>query len=278
MRKKIVTSLALAIIIITLSVNLHSNTVMASSDDIMANTIAGKLKNKGYKNIDVKIKDNQIVATIYSDGTKQSGANEILAIRAVRNEARAYVEKDKSKSNLKGIREVEVNQQGEVTSDIENGNLFVIPTNIVNMGLFTSNTNINENDVKKMIDDAFKDENIDIVVYSISKSPIIGNCVELELKNHKDDLDFINEQVAKSETLFEALNEKGAKIAEYTLTAKSEKNNETVFLLSADLIYRDFIWWNSIDLGIGSWISQPQMKPDSEQKGTNSNSTIDAKE
>ncbi|MCL2322279.1 MAG: hypothetical protein FWC47_09270, partial [Oscillospiraceae bacterium] len=198
MRKKIVTSLALAIIIITLSVNLHSNTVMASSDDIMANTIAGKLKNKGYKNIDVKIKDNQIVATIYSDGTKQSGANEILAIRAVRNEARAYVEKDKSKSNLKGIREVEVNQQGEVTSDIENGNLFVIPTNIVNMELFTSNTNIKENDVKKMIDDAFKDENIDIVVSSISKSPIIGNCVELELKNHKDDLDFINEQVAKS--------------------------------------------------------------------------------
>jgi len=79
--------------------------------------------------------------------------------------------------------------------------------------------------------------------------------------------------------LIEELNNKGAKLAKYILTAKSEKNDEILFLLSADLIYREFNWWQSPEFGSNTWTesSPPPTDPFAKQRETN-NTTKSAEE
>lgn len=256
--------LAIAIIAVIVSVNVHGGDVMA-----MESTISDKLKSEGF-NVDLQVTDKEFAATLVSTAQKRAEPEDILALRRVRNEARSYVTKNKSNSVPDVMKEVIVNSKGDIIYEASINNALVIPKDITSPALLDSSVGIDDNEVKSILDNLFKSENLNIDISSISKSMLGGKLIELKFKNHNNDYNYINEKIPQIQALVESINEKGAKIVEYTLTVQSDDTDEVLLLLSADLMYRDFLWWQSPEFGTGTWTkSSPAMIPSDELNEAN---------
>ncbi len=261
--------LAIAIIAVIVSVNVYSGDVMA-----MESTISDKLKNEGF-NVDVQVSDNVFIATLVSKAQKRAEPEDILTLRRVRNEARSYVAKNISNSVPDVMKEVIVNSKGDKIYEASLNNALVIPKDITSPALLDSSVGIDDSEVKSILDDLFKSVNLNIDIFSISKSMLGGKIVELKLKNHNNDYNYINEKIPQIQALVESINEKGAKIVEYTLIVQTDDTDEILLLLSADLMYRDFLWWQSPKFATSTWTkSSPAMMPSDDLN--EANETTDA--
>ena len=251
--------LALAIIAVIVLLNVHGGNVMA-----MESTISDRLKSEGF-HVDLQVTEKEFAVTLVSTAQERAEPEDILTLRRVRNEARSYIKKNKGNSVPYVLKENIVNPKGDIIYEASLNNALVIPEDITSPALLDSSEGIDDNEVKNILDKLFKSEDLDIDISSISKSMLGGKFVDMKLKNHNNDYNYINEKIPQIQALVEAINQKDAKIVEYTLTVQSDDTDEVLLLLSADLMYRDFLWWQSLEFGSGTWTkSSPAMMPSDE--------------
>lgn len=230
----------------------------------IASTMTEKLQKEGYSIKNFTFKDRTITATIQSNGQSKIEAKDILTLRKVRNEARMQVKNSKI-TEVTDINEVIVNNKGETIYESTIKDSFKLPVDNESQAILDTNIALSFDEVKSMLENSFQQNGINVEVTLVSESQLPGNFVSLELLNHKNDYAYINHIVPKIQQLIEEQNDYSAKIVEYTLAVKSTDNkDEILFLLSADLLYRDFLWWQSPEFENQTWTkSSPQASGES---------------
>lgn len=225
---------------------------LRNSQNAMAATISDKLKSEGFP-MDFQIKDKEICITLTSRSEqKQIEPWDILALRRGRTEARAYTAQSRFGSVSDVLTEVIVNAKGETIYEASLNDALIVHPEITSSALLDSKLEFSEEDILIQLENLFSSDDLKIDVLSVSPSLLGGSQAELEWKGHNNNYVDINEQIPKIQALVESLNENGMNITEYTLTVKSDQD-KILLLLSADLLYRDFLWWQSPEFEQQTW-------------------------
>jgi len=222
------------------------------SDDVTGSTFSDKLKAEGF-DAELRLEGKTFITSINSESELlEICPEDILTMHRVRNEARVYAQNNKNKDEPKSIATIITNAKGEVIYDTLINDAFVIQPEYA--AITNSTKNVKDNVIVAMLNETFKENSIDIIISSFSKSLLGGNFIEFELINHANKYDDINRLIPKIQTLVESLNVNGAQITEYILFVNDENNNNDLLLiLTVDLLYRDYLWWQSEKFNYQTW-------------------------
>lgn len=233
----------------------------------MADSIMKNLQDEGYPVEDLAIREGMITAIIKSKGNERIEAGDILTLRRVRNEARTLIRNNKW-SGISAINEVILNSRGETIYDSTLNDGLIMPDDEQSRVIKDTVTAVNSDKVKMLLSDTFISNGFEVDITSLTESQLQGLAVSLELKNHNNNYNYINEVILEIQRLIEELNLKNAKISEYILTISDTENSKNVILLlSADLLYRDFLWWQSPEFNNETWTHSAPAPQDTEIAG-----------
>lgn len=110
-------------------------------------------------------------------------------------------------------------------------------------------------ETKQLLEETFEELGISVNVSEVKESNLVGYSVALEIINHNNDIDMINSTIRQIDSAMIQLNIDGAMIGEFILSVTDvNDSNEIIYLMAADLMYREFLWWQSPEhLGRSSW-------------------------
>ncbi|WP_211744997.1 hypothetical protein [Paenibacillus sp. Marseille-Q4541] len=176
-------------------------------------------------------------------------------IRSIHNDARRKAKEDNNLNNLHLI----LRKNGEV---IYNGTT----NNITNIPSYATDrpSSLHSQKVLQKVERAFTSHHIKTHSIRIKNCTLGGNLVVVKLYT---DLSEVNSLLSDIESLFTSLNKlEKTDISQYELTFLDSRSQSLLFL-SADLVYRDFFWWQAPELN-DVWTGSPQRKSsfDSSQK------------
>lgn len=179
-----------------------------------------------------------LCVSLLSESDKNSiSANDITALRKSRNIIRYDLRKLSIVSETAVYNEVLKNSNGKTLID-SNIDLTALPEFdecsklFKNIGIENTDLNIQAS-LSAVTSAKLKTE------YSYDSS--IGNTLILSLKYNEEDYSFINKEIADIMSAIDEYNKSNYSIQQVKLNV--EDNNDKAFYMEADLVYRDFLWW-----------------------------------
>ena len=253
---KKITLLCAILLIATMSMSMVAGTEITSSTKV-SGEMTSRLTKEGYNIEKISFEKDTITSTIVSTKSDSTGPNEILALRAVTNEVRALALKnDDSLAGIKSMKQIIKNSDNEIISEDELVNFQTVCKDFEDsMQLKNGVIKHTKKETRQLIEGTFKEQDISVNIIGITESKLAGYLVVLEMVDHNNDIDMINDTLWQIDTIISKLNIDGAMIGEFILSAANANDrNEIIYLMAADLMFRDFLWWQSPELlGTGSW-------------------------
>ena len=256
MKKRSLVFTLVVVLVLTFSFVALRFTASASATSVGINSNSGAADING--NTTIKVNKNKVAVKIKSTGNGKTTPDDILALRAERDQVRADYIHGKN-SGLTEFDETIVDANGNVILDCATPTAFTIPDIPDNKPLLRDSHAVNNGQIKKMLEDVCAQIGIHVKVKSCSDSKIIGKKVEIELLDHNDNFDTINQQIPELQAVVNALNQNDTMITGYTLFV-NDKNNNPLVVLSADLLYGDIIWWQTEAMQ-GDWLGTAPQNP-----------------
>ncbi|MDP1509436.1 hypothetical protein L8C07_14235 [Paenibacillus sp. CMAA1739] len=238
----------------------YINSISAESPTELIQT---KLSQQGVSISSISAQQEDLkVETKSVSSSGKATIDDIKAIRAVRNEVRSGVN---GTNEIKNIDLAIKAANGKTIYDEVSNDVTHIPDFSKKIQGSMESTKVLE-----AVYGELQGNGMDVKSVDITDSVIGGKLAKIVIAA---DVSEINSLVPKIEQWIMALNDAkdSSGISQYDLTING-KDNEVLFYLTADLVYRDFYWWQSDALGGETWTNSG---PESE-KSANSKDKVEA--
>lgn len=223
--------------------------VYARYNPYNASVVKEQLVSEGVPISDAAIDNNALNVKFKSNGNKQITPEDIISLRNIRNYARL----NKDKGKFKGLN-ITINGTGD-NNIIYDGGIIDLNTEIDESTL--TNTPVDDVKANDLLTSEFPVNNYFSFKSNIKKCDIGGKEAIIDVDWHGSNILECNTITKQVILAIVNLNKKSnTNISQFTLTIKNPSNS-IVILLSADLLYRDFIWYQSPDLNGNSWTHNP---------------------
>ncbi|MNW41524.1 hypothetical protein D3C74_186660 [compost metagenome] len=232
------------------------------SAEIPTELIQTKLSQQGVSISSISAQQEDLkVETKSVSSSGKATIDDIKAIRAVRNEVRSGV------NGINEIKNIDLAIKGANGKTIYDA----VSNDVTHIPDFSKKIQGSLEPVKVLeaVYGELQGNGMDVKSVDITNSVIGGKLTKIVIAA---DVSEINSLVPKIEQWIMALNDAkdSSGISQYDLTING-KDNEVLFYLTADLVYRDFYWWQSDALGGETWTNSG---PESE-KSTNSKDKVE---
>lgn len=209
--------------------------------------IKKSLSEKGVAYTEASLKDDVLKIKFKSKGVKEITSEDISSLRAIRNEAR----KGENKKFIKDLSQVIESANGEVIYDGKINDIMATPDSYEVSSVLKNTLGIKETEEKLF--SVFSTNNFQISKLTVSDGVLGGKLAVLKLQVDDKDLPNVNDLVPKVQSIIEQLNKTDETgIFQYNLSL-IDGSKQLLIELSADLVYRDFIWWQSPELKNETW-------------------------
>lgn len=216
--------------------------VFASANSFDASQMKGKLTSKGIDIAELTISDKVLKVNVKSKGNDEVTPGDILAIRDIRNEAR----KNENKTKVKDLSLKITGANGKSMYDGVVNDIITIP-----QGSGKPDEKLDLKQTENKLSSSLASEGVEVSKLKITNSELGGKLAVFTLQ--LDDISAANALVPNVQQIIDELNKKdGTGIYQYNMTIE-DASKQTIILLTADLVYRDFYWWQSPDLGNETW-------------------------
>ena len=201
--------------------------------------------------LEVSLANDLITVTLQSQGIGDIAPEDILAKRKIANAIRSQKLEDK----INSYRLIIVGADEKQFYDGQQNSFAMIPEFI---DAIPRSSGINDSDIRELVERQCNEyPNIKLKELIIQDCCLSGKEINLEYIYEGNCIQEINNIVPQIQQDIEKLNkESEIGISQYTLHIKDKKN--TLFLLSADLLYQEFMWWQSPSLDDQVWSEGPQ--------------------
>ncbi|MBQ6292653.1 MAG: hypothetical protein IJK77_02095 [Lachnospiraceae bacterium] len=223
-----------------------------------------ELRSQGYLQLqNVSFQDGIVCYTATTDQEKILGIQDMLLIRAEREQARfEAMRSPRLFHRYSALRQVIVSPNGTVLYDQKLMNFETISKdNTESLYISENKPTHSKEETVAALKESFRQNGLSLEVLECSEYSLGGYQVTLSYKDEKGttpDIDTINAAANQCLAVIDNLNKNGESIGAYQLQYEPEDESDVLFLLSADLIFRDFLWWQSPSLGGNTWTgSQP---------------------
>lgn len=244
------TILLIGIISLSIITDMETLPLSKASDKII-----NKLMTEGHKIEKMCFEKDTVTATAILTRKDFTGPNTILAFRAVSNEVKALALKDDGAlKGMKSVRQIVKNSDNEIISEFGSGR--IQPKIIGEDAIQLKNGSIRhtKKETKRLLQETFKQQGISANINEIKESKLVGYLVVLEITDHNNDIDMIDSTVRQIKSAISKLNIDGAMIGEFILSATdANDSNEIIYLMAADLMFGEFLWWQAPEFGRLSW-------------------------
>ena len=199
----------------------------ASPVDTGIKLLKKNLMKQGVEVRNLSISGHELQVGIQSEGTERLTPDDIRAIRNIRNEVRSQA------------------NQGMGIKDLSIPDFVKKPK-----------SELKAADAEDVLSSALESEGYTVTSLKVMDSPLDGKLAELIIE---EDINAVNDSMPSIEMLISELNDSaGTGITQYNLSIENESGEQIIFL-TADLIYRDFYWWQSPLLNGETWTkSKPE--------------------
>ena len=220
----------------------------ASPVDTGIKLLKKNLMKQGVEVRNLSISGHELQVGIQSEGTERLTPDDIRAIRNIRNEVRSQANQDM------GIKNLSIQfqgQKGNVLYDATINDITAIPDFVKK-----PKSELKAADAEDVLSSALESEGYTVTSLKVMDSPLDGKLAELIIE---EDINAVNDSMPSIEMLISELNDSaGTGITQYNLSIENESGEQIIFL-TADLIYRDFYWWQSPLLNGETWTkSKPE--------------------
>ena len=223
-----------------------------------------ELRSQGYLQLqNVSFQDGIVCYTATTDQEKILGIQDMLLIRAEREQARfEAMRSPRLVHRYSALRQVIVSPNGTVLYDQKLMNFETISKdNTESLYISENKPTHSKEETVAALKESFRQNGLSLEVLECSEYSLGGYQETLSYKDEKvttPDIDTINAAANQCLAVIDNLNKNGESIGAYQLQYEPEDESDVLFLLSADLIFRDFLWWQSPSLGGNTWTgSQP---------------------
>ena len=249
MKSKWIISGGIAFVLIVLLAFSISSVDSVNSD---INALKDNLVEQGIKVKSLSLNGKDLQAKIQSDGIDRLTPEDIRAIRNIRNEVRNPANQEMGIQNLSILI---LGKQGNTMYDVTINDITVIPEFVRK-----PKPRLKTADVEDVLHHALENEGYAIASVKVENSPLEGKLAEMVIK--VEDIAAVDDSMMPEiELLISELNDStGTGITQYNLSLE-DKTGEQIIYLTADLIYRDFYWWQSPLLSERPWTKDKPEKP-----------------
>ncbi|MBP5255026.1 MAG: hypothetical protein J6Z23_06585 [Lachnospiraceae bacterium] len=214
---------------------------------------------------EIRMDGGTLYISIRTSSDPAPGAGDILDLRTVRNAVRRAAASEEAL--LQGVHAVAnriVDAQGTVLYDATVFDFFNIPEGFQDsVRISGSVPGSSEEETADVLEDAFRDEGLPLRILEVSINPLGGYFVRMDVDGagFTGEPDAVNRIVRETVDVLDGLNARGSAVGAFRFTVADPETQETVFLMDADLVYRDFLWWQDPAFGFGTWTgSTPRLQ------------------
>lgn len=243
-------------------------TVMAASvisEKMHANEIFTELKSNGCEQIEkVWFEEESVCYQAKCDGDSL-GYKDILLIRSVRDQLRYMTSQNaRALGDIRSVNQIIINPDGEIMYEVTVDDFYNIPEDFdESIRLREEKATISQKDTMTAVVQAINEKQLPLKVSDCRENILGGYFLKISFvmnESSKITIDEINETVQECLVTIDELNQQGHSVAAFNLDFVPSKNAEPIYFMSADLIYRDFLWWQSPQLGSATWTgSTPEL-------------------
>ena len=223
--------------------------------------ITDKLTEAGYRIEEMSFAGETVTSNIISTKNDSAGPYDILEIREARNQVKALaLQGDESLKEITSAKQIVKNSEGEIISQAEIFNLHEKCNGFADtMQLKNGSVKYTKKEIKQLLEATFEEQEIPVNITELQDSNLVGSLVMLEIADHNNNIDRINNTVRKVKCAISKLNTDGAMVGEFILSASDvNDSNKIIYLMAADLTSQDILWWQDIELlGASSWHTTP---------------------
>ena len=224
------------------------------------------LLSEGVRPADIWTDETVLHVSLYASNDDSLGAEDILALRLARNEARLMIAgKEKAFKGIVSINNIFIDSNGSTLYDATIQDFITVPQDFTeSVRLFGEVPNLSEKETTEALSESMKESELPWQIQEIAINPLGGYVVKMYMDqaDSRKDISAINSIIQETVLVIDKLNEKGSSISEYRLTVADPDNAQTIYVMDADLIYRDFLWWQSPALGNEPWTGSSPKQPE----------------
>jgi len=243
--KKNISMIFIAFMVIAIGVLTGTNKSTSAQDTIDVATIKADLEQKGVPVSRISAQNKQLNVVIRSKGSGAITADDVLFQRAVLNEVR-------KNSYRVAIQQLSLGFEDNAGNMVSNGTTNGIqdvptfqdtmPPDTVNLQTTTSTLHA-----------ALTMLQVQSSEITVAPGELGGEQATIYIDYPNKDLSGVNQLVSHIQAKVEELNRTGGTgIHQYTLTIQ-DQSKQPLVVLTADLKYRDWFWWQTPALGNGTW-------------------------
>ncbi|NMO96420.1 hypothetical protein [Paenibacillus lemnae] len=230
-----------------LSGAVYMNHISAESPTQM---IQAQLIKEGVSISEINVKDENLrIETKSISNSNKASIEDIRTIRKIRNELRSEA------NGLSQIKNVDLTITGINGQKIYDG----VSNDITQIPDFSSKIvgNLDSEIVKEAVYSELKKNGVIVQSVDVTDNALGGKMAAISLTANNLE---VNSLIPKIEEWITSLNDvKGIGISQYELTIFDESDSSKLLYLTADLVYRDFFWWQSPVLKNETWTrTQPE--------------------
>ena len=225
-----------------------------------------ELRSQGYLQLqDISFRDGIVCYTATTDQEKTLGVQDMLLLRAERDQARLEAMRSpRLFRRFSALSQVIVSPNGTVLYDQKLMSFATVSgDNSESLYLSEHKPAHSKEETAAVLQERLRQNGLPIVVTACSEYSLGGYQVTLsydEKTGTMPDIDTINAAANQCLAVIDDLNKNGESIGAYRLQYAPEGESSVLFLLSADLIFRDFLWWQSPSLEEITWTGSDPVK------------------
>ena len=225
-----------------------------------------ELQSQGYIQLqNISFQEGIVCYTATTDQEKILGIQDLLLLGAEREQARfEAMRSPRLFHRFSTLRQVVVSPNGTVLYDQQLMNFATISEDDTeSLYISEHKPTHSKEETAAVLKESFRQNGLSLEVTECSEYSLGGYQVTLSYKDEKGtmpDIDTINAAANQCLAVIDNLNKNGESIGAYRLQYGTEDGSDVLFLLSADLIFRDFLWWQSPTLGGNTWTDSHPVK------------------
>ncbi len=211
----------------------------APSADVFE-AVIDELHSEGFEEITEIIRDGDTLCSVsLSLSGNRLDYRDIPALRAVRNKARILaLSGNGCFDGITSLRNVIKDPAGNVVYDVTISDFAAMPEEFEDSAELCSKAVLSgPGETRDALRSAFEEHGILPFEITVSEAAINGYCASVVIEGVPDE---ISRNVLSA---IEDLNRKGGSVSEYRLTVTGAPDGGVICYMSADLIFRDFLWW-----------------------------------
>lgn len=218
----------------------------SSAASLDTSKIKNKLVEKGIDITEASLKGQELKVKFKSKGVEKITPDDIFSIQSIKNEAR----KAENKGLIQSLSLVIEAADGKVIYDGTKKDIMDIPK-VPETSPIPKNT-LDIKQTEEKLNNVLSAKNLQVTKLNVN-SDIDGKAATLIIQSNDTDVYKVNALVPMIQEIIEGLNKTDETgIYQYNLTILDD-NNQSLVVLVADLIYREFSWWQSPVLSNNSW-------------------------